>query len=204
MGDAAAFLDPFYSPGMDWISFTSYSAADLITKERNGHLTAETIGKYNHDFSASYHRWFESLYKDKYEYMGEYDLMGLAFRLDLGLYYWGVVEVPFHMGEEALTIPPFSPPRGRVFSKLMSTYNRRFAQIARRRRRVGALGKTNRNHRRLIPGFLLNRGNMLNLFPFLAEWAWLELKEGWRTWGHAEKIQAQSQSETSEVPMSLS
>ena len=204
VGDAAAFLDPFYSPGMDWISFTSFSAADLITKQRNGNLTAEAIEKYNHDFSASYRRWFESLYKDKYEYMGEYDLMGLAFRLDLGLYYWGVVEVPFHMGEEALTIPPFSPPSGKFFSMLMSTYNRRFAQIARRRRRVGALGKTNRNQRRLIPGFLLNRSNMLNLFPFLAEWAWLEIKEGWRTWGAGEKIQAPSQAETNEIPVGLS
>lgn len=203
VGDAAAFLDPFYSPGMDWISFTSFSAADLITQQRNGLLTEEVLGIYNRDFSTSYHRWFESLYKDKYEYMGEYDLMGLAFRLDLGLYYWGVVEVPFHMGEESLTIPPFSPPSGKFFSMLMSTYNRRFAQIARRRRRMGALGKTNRNHRRLIPGFLLNRGNMLHLFSFLAEWARLELKEGWRTWGEGKKIPKKSQSESNEIPLGL-
>ena len=183
VGDAAAFMDPFYSPGMDWISFTSYSAANLITRQRKGDLTAEVVERYNRDFSTSHRRWFESLYKDKYEYMGEYDLMSLAFRLDLGLYYWGVVEVPFNVGEEALLAPPFSPPSGRLFAKLMSTYNRRFAEIARRRRRMGELGKTNRNQRRLIPGFLLNRGNMLNLFSFLAEWARLELKEGWRTWG---------------------
>ena len=36
VGDAAAFMDPFYSPGMDWISFTATSAAELITAQRRG------------------------------------------------------------------------------------------------------------------------------------------------------------------------
>lgn len=183
VGDAAAFMDPFYSPGMDWISFTTSSAANLITQQRKGMNTAETYEKYNRDFAVSHRRWFTSIYKDKYEYMAEYDLMSLAFNMDLGLYYWGVVEVPFNMGETALHYPPFSPPSGRLFSALMSTYNRRFAQIARRRRKEGRLGATNKGNRCLIPGFKLNRGNMLTLFPMLAKWAALELREGWRSWG---------------------
>ena len=182
VGDAAAFMDPFYSPGMDWISFTSFSAADLITKQRNGNLTSETLVKYNRDFSTCHRRWFESLYKDKYEYMGEFDLMSLAFRLDLSLYYWGVVEVPFTQGETALYVPPFSPPSGKIFAWLMSTYNRRFAQIARRRRATNTLGRTNKNQRCLIPGFTLARSDTLRIFPMMAEWIWLELKEGWKTW----------------------
>ena len=51
--------------------------------------------RHNRDFTVSHRRWFDALYKDKYEYIGEFDLMSLAFRLDLSLYYWGVVEVPF-------------------------------------------------------------------------------------------------------------
>lgn len=182
VGDAAAFMDPFYSPGMDWISFTTSSAANLITKQRRGQPMAEDLQKYNRDFSICHQRWFESIYKDKYEYMGEFDLMSLAFRLDLGLYYWGVVEVPFNNGEEALFDPPFSPPSGKLFAALMSTYNRRFASIARRRRRMGTLGRTNHSRRCLIPGFMLKRSNMFLLFPMLGAWGWLELKEGWRTW----------------------
>lgn len=182
VGDAAAFMDPFYSPGMDWISFTTSSAANLITRQRNGQPMANLVPQYNRDFGVSHRRWFTSLYKDKYEYMGEFDLMSLAFRLDLGLYYWGVVEVPFNDGEEALFAPPFSPPSGRLFAALMGTYNRRFAKIARRRRRTGTLGPANAGNRCLIPGFMLKRSNMLTLFPMLAEWAWLELKEGWRSW----------------------
>jgi flavin-dependent dehydrogenase len=42
VGDAAAFKDPFYSPGMDWISFTT-SAAELITAQRRGEPMAQRI-----------------------------------------------------------------------------------------------------------------------------------------------------------------
>jgi flavin-dependent dehydrogenase len=187
VGDAAAFMDPFYSPGMDWISFTTSSAANLITEQRQGKPMAERVTKYNRDFSVCHSRWFEALYKDKYEYMGEFDLMSLAFRLDLSLYYWGVVEGPFNRGETALYEPPFSPPSGRFFAALMSTYNRRFAQMARRRRRAKELGKKNRGHRFLIPGFQLKRSDTLRIFTLLAEWAWLEIKEGWRSWFETEQ-----------------
>jgi hypothetical protein len=176
---------------MDWISFTASSAANLITQQRQGKPMAERIAKYNRDFAVSHRRWFESIYKDKYEYMGEFDLMSLAFRLDFGLYTWGVVHAPFTESEAALFEPPFSPPSGVVFAALMSLYNRRFAQIARRRRRVNALGRTNRKQRCLIPGYLLKRSNTLRLLPLLARWAWLEVTEGWRSWFEsAEDVEA--------------
>jgi len=190
VGDAAAFMDPFYSPGMDWISFTCSSAANLITEQRRGEAMEARIEKYNRDFRVCHHRWFTGLYKDKYEYMGEFDLMALAFRLDYSLYMWGVAREPFYQGEEALLSPPFSPPSGVVFWKLMSTYNRRFAAIARRRRREGRLGKANRLQRCLIPGYTFNRGNTWKIFPMLFEWARLELTEGWRSWFDATEAAA--------------
>jgi flavin-dependent dehydrogenase len=183
VGDAAAFMDPFYSPGMDWISFTTSSAVQLITEQRNGSPLTERLEKYNRDFSVSHRRWFNALYKDKYQYMGEYDLLELGFRLDLSLYYWGVVEPVFHMGDSALLAPPFSPPSGKFFSALMSLYSRRFASIARRRRELNMLGKMNDNRRSLIPGFTLDRSDTKRIFSMLGQWAKLEIKEGWRTWG---------------------
>jgi hypothetical protein len=183
VGDAAAFMDPFYSPGMDWISFTTSRAVELITQQRKGVAVAPLVECHNRDFRISHTRWFNALYKDKYHYMGEYDLMELAFRLDLSLYYWGVVQPVFAMGEDALLAPPFSPPSGKFFSALMGFYNRRFATIARRRRRLNELGRTNDNRRSLIPGFTLARSDTRRIFPMLGEWARLELREGWRTWG---------------------
>jgi flavin-dependent dehydrogenase len=183
VGDAAAFLDPFYSPGMDWVSFTATSAAHLITQQRNGKPMAELIVRHNRDFKVCYDRWFGALYKDKYDYIGEYDLLCLAFRLDLGLYYQGVVEPPFREGVAALTKPPFSPPSGRIFSVVMRTYNARFAKIARRRRRLGMLGKMNKGNRFLLQGFTLGRSDMWQILGLLKQWALLELREGWRSWG---------------------
>jgi glycine/D-amino acid oxidase-like deaminating enzyme len=61
------------------------SAAELITAQRRAEPMAQRIERYNRDFALSHRSWFESVYKDKYEYMGEWDLMSLAFRLGLGL-----------------------------------------------------------------------------------------------------------------------
>jgi len=183
VGDAAAFLDPFYSPGMDWIAFTASSAADLITAQRSGEPIAERIESHNRDFARSHRCWFEALYKDKYEYLGEFDLMSLAFLLDLGLYYFGIVSQPFKHGAKALSSPPFSQPISGPFHRLMRLYNRRFVQIARHRRETGALGRMNRGRRCLIPGFTLNRGDFGQLLKGFARWGWLELTEGWRSWG---------------------
>lgn len=202
VGDAAAFMDPFYSPGMDWISYTTSSAANLITQQQRGEPMEVRVPAYNNAFFTSHRCWFQALYKDKYDYMGEFDLMSLAYRFDLGLYYWGVANHPFLKGETALFKPPFAPPDGRTVFNLMKTYNRRFAQIARRRRRLGLLGKTNRNRRCLIPGFKLNPSDAVGIFPLLAEWAWLELTEGWRSWGETAEDYAASRLPVPPAPTS--
>ena len=77
-------------------------------REQRGEPLAPLIEQHNAHFRQSYRRWFEAIYKDKYEYLGEFDLMRLAFRMDLGLYYLGIVSQPFKYGAEALSLPPFS------------------------------------------------------------------------------------------------
>ncbi|MDP3851776.1 MAG: tryptophan 7-halogenase [Luteolibacter sp.] len=182
-GDAAAFIDPFYSPGMDWISFTVSRAADTITRQRAGEPTVFLTESHNRDLTLCHTRWFDALYRNKYQYLGEFDLMNLAFQLDLSLYYWGVVEPVFSLGEQAYLAPPFSPPSGRIFAALMRTYNRRFAKIGSRRRRMNMLGRMNDRQRVLIPGFTLKREEIWKLLPLLGAWLKLELTEGWHTWG---------------------
>ena len=73
----------------------------------------ERIERHNRDFANSHRCWFEAVYKDKYEYMGEFDLMSLAFTMDLGFYYLGIASQPFKMGIKALLVPPFSDPLSR-------------------------------------------------------------------------------------------
>ncbi len=182
IGDAAAFLDPFYSPGMDWIAFTSSSAVDLIEAQGRGEAIEPRLKQYNRDFSESYRKWFVAIYKDKYEYIGEFDLVKMAFLLDLGLYYLGIVAKPFLEGIAALLHPPFSEFRSLSAFHVMRTYNRRFAEIARSRRERGQLGRMNSGQRFLLGGFTLNSGDIRLLLRPLLAWARIELTEGWRSW----------------------
>jgi flavin-dependent dehydrogenase len=182
VGDASGFLDPLYSPGMDWIAFTVSSAARLILSQNRGENIESSLARLNRDFPRSYQRWFAALYRDKYEYLGEYDLLRLAFLLDLGLYYLGVAAQPFKHGAKALCQPVFTGPLSTPFFYFMRAYNRRFAQMARTRRERGKLGRHNANRRFLFKGYTFARSSALPILGALAGWLRLELIEGWRSW----------------------
>lgn len=189
VGDAGAFMDPFYSPGMDWISFSTSSTAQLILAQQRGEGLGPLLAKHNRDFSRSYERWFEALYLDKYEYMGEFDLMRLAFLMDLGLYYLGVASQPFKRGSRALTEPVFSTAPSVPFFYFIRAYNRRFARIARARRMRHLEGRCNDRRRFMFGGYTFALGSAAPIFKAIAAWSWLELTEGWRSWLHAESKQ---------------
>jgi flavin-dependent dehydrogenase len=182
VGDAAAFMDPFYSPGMDWISFSASAAAALVDSCLSGRSCAERIARHNSNFSASHDRWFDAIYRDKYFYMGDHELMTLAFRLDLGSYYLGVVARPFDGGSSALEIPPFAPKGGHAAGILMALYNRRLAAIARSRMARGTWGRRNSGRYFGFISYELNGRLLPRVVGQLLMWMLLELREGWRTW----------------------
>ncbi|HWA86555.1 MAG TPA: NAD(P)/FAD-dependent oxidoreductase [Opitutus sp.] len=182
VGDAAGFIDPFYSPGMDWISFSTSAAAALIDASFRHKPVAPRVAKHNAAFRQSYDRWFRALYQDKYYYMGDFELMTLAFRLDLGLYYLGIVTQPFKHGHRYLENPPFSHPRSKWPFRLMQLYNRRLAAIARDRHRRGAWGRRNDRRHFAFISYEFNRRLPFRVAGLLLLWAKLELAEGWRSW----------------------
>jgi flavin-dependent dehydrogenase len=182
VGDAAAFMDPFYSPGMDWVAFSTSAAVKLIQDSFRGRPVAPQVAQHNANFARCHDHWFRALYLNKYYYMGDFDLMTLAFRLDLGMYYLGVVALPFRHGHHLLETPPFSHPRTEFAYRLMAFYNRRLAAIAESRHRRGVFG---RNNDRRFFGFIsyeLNRRLPVRLVGLFCLWVGLELREGWRTW----------------------
>jgi flavin-dependent dehydrogenase len=91
VGDAAGFIDPLYSPGLDFCSYTSYYVADLLARSLKGEDVTERLHHYNQQYPVTYRSWFESLYKDKYYYMGDADLTSAALLLDVSSYYTGLV-----------------------------------------------------------------------------------------------------------------
>ena len=111
VGDAAGFIDPFYSPGMDWIAYTANATADVILAERAGETDIpKRLERHNRDYTRGYRRWFEAIYQNKYEYMGDFELYRIAFLFDLGLYYIFVASQPFRFGAKTLGAADLFPP----------------------------------------------------------------------------------------------
>jgi flavin-dependent dehydrogenase len=204
-GDAAAFLDPFYSPGMDWLAFTATAAADLILAQKRGEDIASRVAAHNRRFTQSAERWFEAVYRDKYAFLGDYELMRVAFLLDLGLYYLGVASQPYKRGLDGLRQPVFSNAPSIPIYHLMRTYTRRLAAMARARQARGTWGRHNAGRRFLFGGYTFSPASTRPILKALLAWGRLELTEGWRSWfaspalrqpssGHAPPTTAQPQS----------
>jgi flavin-dependent dehydrogenase len=203
VGDAAAFLDPLYSPGMDIISFTCTATAALIAAQHRGEAIDAMVEKHNATFTQSYQRWFEAIYRDKYEYLGEYDLMRLAFRMDLGLYYLGIVSQPFKYGAKSLASPPFSVPVSTPVYHFMRFYNTRFAAIARKRRERRVWGQGNSGQNYLFQSFSISPKDLPRILMAAAQWVALELREGWRSWFGGKPTNGVGTKTTEESPVSM-
>lgn len=154
LGDAAAFLDPYYSPGLDHAAFSVEATIDIIKNDVAGQDLAPQIAEHNETFIRSYHRFFEAAYRDKYIYMGEADLLTAAFLLDTAQYYIFLVIPAYRYARRFVSTPVFGPPQSYVAYKLMRLHNRRFGKIALERRRLGIDGRHN-NGRRTVALFNL-------------------------------------------------
>jgi flavin-dependent dehydrogenase len=154
VGDAAGFIDPLYSPGLDFCSYTSYFVADLLARGLAGEDLAEAIGYYNEQYPVMYRYWFETLFKDKYYYMGDADLMSAALLLDVSSYYFGLVIPAYRDPEKAFLDLPFHGLGGRVFGGMMKFYNCRLVALGKRRWATGYYGRRNAGWRELYDGFV--------------------------------------------------
>jgi flavin-dependent dehydrogenase len=152
VGDAASFMDPLYSQGLDYCSWTVSVAVDRIVQESQGRRC--DFANLNARFVRSYRGWFEALYKDKYYYLGDKELMTAAFLMDLGLFFFGPVRSVVRCSKSGFCQFPFEGPfDGVVVRRLMALYNRRLARLAQRRHAAGVYGLMNLDSRTLLKGF---------------------------------------------------
>jgi flavin-dependent dehydrogenase len=182
VGDANGFIDPFYSMGLDHLAMTSLSGTQIILAERRGEAYAERIAKHNDTFRQSLPKWFEGIFRDKYVYMGDYDLMRVAFLIDIGLYYFGLIAPPYQRGRQTILDGMFYPPAAQPFYWFMRWVNHRMTSMAVVRRRRGTFGKNNTGRRMLIGGFAFD----VSIAKAVGRALWgmlkLEVTEGWRCW----------------------
>ena len=92
-GEAGLFLDPFYSPGSDFIAMSNTYIADLVAHDRAGRSVEARARLYD----QIYHSFYEStlsLYTDQYALFGDPEVLPVKVIWDY-TYYWGVLSQIF-------------------------------------------------------------------------------------------------------------
>ncbi len=168
VGDAAGFLDPLYSPGLDYCSWTVRCAFGRISRELRGERV--DLDQLNSRWRSSYRAWFEALYRDKYFYIGDAELMSAAYLMDIGLFYLGPVREIVVAPEDDLDCLPFNGPVDRRVAKFMRFYNGRLAAIAKKRRAAGDYGKRNVGWRELGDGFVPDPRSLKPILTGVRRW----------------------------------
>ena len=88
-GEAGLFLDPFYSPGSDFIAMGNTFITDLIGHDRAG----RRLGARAELYDRIYHSFYDStlaLYQDQYALFGDPEVLPVKVVWDYA-YYWGVL-----------------------------------------------------------------------------------------------------------------
>ncbi len=92
-GEAGAFLDPFYSPGTDFIAMNNTWLSDLILRELDGEDVTFRAEIYEQTHLALVDSWIP-IYQDKYLLMGNTQIMTAKILWDWAIY-WAVPSLMF-------------------------------------------------------------------------------------------------------------
>ncbi len=177
VGDAAGFLDPFYSPGLDQMSFSVSWTLELI-RLRKTLPPAEflkAVEMHARRYARFFRYFFEAIFRDKYHLMGDYDLMTTAFLMDTSLYYLLAVILIYRWSADRILVPPFYPDGSEIAFLPMRFYQRRLVALARRKMALGIYGNHNKGLRPSLVGFSLRSSAWVMLAHGLVRWWKAEL-----------------------------
>ncbi len=174
VGDAAGFIDPLYSPGMDYCSWTARMAFARISAEHKGEMV--DLDQINADWQLSYRSWFEGLYKDKYFYIGDAELMSAAYLMDITLFFAGPGRTALkERGGRDLWCLPFIGPIDKVAARFMRFYNHRLAIVAQKRKAAGCYGRRNTGWQEIYTGIGPHWSSLPFFFRGLFRWLGAEI-----------------------------
>lgn len=88
-GEAGLFLDPFYSPGGDFIAISNSFVTEMIARDRNQEPIAMTAHMYERIYFSLYNAMLP-LYVDQYALFRSAEVMSLKVLWDY-TFYWGVM-----------------------------------------------------------------------------------------------------------------
>src|SRR5699024_8590570 len=92
-GEAGVFLDPFYSPGSDFIAISNTFVTDLVLREMAGEGIARRATRHERTY-LSFYASSLALYRDQYPLFGHFRAMSAKTVWDYA-YYWGVLALLF-------------------------------------------------------------------------------------------------------------
>jgi len=177
VGDATGFMDPLYSQGLDFCAHTVYSSYTLLRDHYSGKCTKDGIAKRNIEFKRSYFDWFNALYKDKYWYLGDAELMHAAFLMDIATYFVGPVRGVYENEDVEFAEMPYSGRVGHAFAVFMAFYNRRLVKLAKKKITAGTYGDKNLGESFLITtSFNPDPSSLKLLYKGIKIWLKLEAK----------------------------
>jgi flavin-dependent dehydrogenase len=132
-GVAGVFIDPFYSPGSDFIAHANTFITDMVTRDLDGGHDPERVELLNGAFMQLFAGVLE-LYEDKYEIWGDALPMSAKIGWDYA-YYWIVMVPPFMHGKwhDVEFVTAFGPTLGRC-----SALNHAVQSLCRDWHRIGA------------------------------------------------------------------
>lgn len=96
VGEAGAFLDPFYSPGTDFISMSNSWVTDLILRDYRGEDIYTRTIIYDRVHSKLFENWVP-IYLEKYELFDNAQVMSVKITWDFAIY-WGIPSLMFTNG----------------------------------------------------------------------------------------------------------
>ncbi len=139
----------------------------------------KAYAEHNRQYARFFKYFYESIYRDKYYVMGDYDTMTIAFLLDTALYYFAAVMPIYRWSHERLGIPPFFEDGAEIGYYPIRFYNRRLVKIAQRKMRLGIYGNHNAGRRPRFVGFSVRSAMWVMLGHGLVRWAKAELANAW-------------------------
>ncbi len=159
-GEAGVFLDPFYSPGSDFIAISNTLICDLIRKDR----AKKSFAAYADIYQQLYFGFYENtltLYQDQYPLFGDAQVMPVKVIWDY-TYYWALL-APLFCGEKLTDVsllgklrPQFE--RGRDLNLGMQALLRTWGE----RNRTLALSQTATLDGRLLDQFHIDWFHEMN------------------------------------------
>ncbi len=174
VGDAAGFLDPFYSPGLDGVTFSVSWTLELIRRKLakpDPAKFAMEVAEHSRLYRQYLDGLYRMIYRDKYHLMGDYDTLTAAILLDTAFYYRFVAVPIWKRSHDRVLVPPFYPNHADWAVPLFRFYQWRLITIARRKKKLGIYGNRNGGRRPKLIGFDLGFGTFRMLGHGLLLWA---------------------------------